>query len=50
MGWFKSNDSDNDGYVVTTKADGGADTVIVTASGVNVHHCPGGITEDDVVD
>ncbi|MFI1562175.1 hypothetical protein ACH4ZX_03775 [Streptomyces sp. NPDC020490] len=40
----------NGGFVTTEPADGGADTVIVTNEGVNVHHCPGGITEDDLVD
>lgn len=41
---------DEGGYVVTTKSEGGADTAIVTTEGVTVHHCPGGITEDDLVD
>lgn len=43
-------DQDNGGFVVTQHADGGADTVIVTGDGVDVHHCPGGITADDLVD
>lgn len=47
-------DQDNGGFVVTQKAEGGAeggaDTVIVTGDGVDVHHCPGGITADDLVD
>lgn len=38
------------GYVTTTRSDDGADTVIVTGDGVTVHPCPGGITEDDLVD
>lgn len=38
------------GYVVHEKAEGGVDTVIVTSEGVTVHHCPGGITEDELLD
>ncbi|MFF8399847.1 hypothetical protein [Streptomyces sp. NPDC016172] len=38
------------GYVVTVKAEGGADTVIVTTEGVTVHHTPGGLTEDELLD
>jgi hypothetical protein len=37
-------------YVVTEKVEGGVDTVIVTTEGVNVYHCPGGLTEDDLLD
>ncbi|MFJ6393945.1 hypothetical protein ACIQJT_40940 [Streptomyces sp. NPDC091972] len=44
------NSRDQDGYVVDVKTDGGVDTVIVTTEGVNVFHCPGGLTEDDLVD
>ncbi|MEU9406213.1 hypothetical protein AB0E08_10970 [Streptomyces sp. NPDC048281] len=42
----------NGGFVVTEKSDDGTgtDTVIVTDSGVTVHHCPSGLTEDDLVD
>jgi hypothetical protein len=43
-------DRQEDGFVTTEKAEGGADTVIVTGEGVTVHHCPGGITKDDLVD
>jgi hypothetical protein len=38
------------GFVTTEKTADGADTVIVTGQGVTVHPCPGGITEDDLVD
>ncbi|MBQ0855723.1 hypothetical protein J8N05_47065 (plasmid) [Streptomyces sp. BH-SS-21] len=41
---------DQGGFVVTEKAEGGTNTVIVTADGVDVHHIPGGLTEDDLVD
>jgi hypothetical protein len=41
----------NDGGFVTSEpSDDGVDTVIVTSEGAHVHHCPGGITEDDLVD
>ena len=38
------------GFVTTQPSDNGVDTVIVTTEGVHVHHCPGGVTEDDLVD
>ncbi|MFJ2202375.1 hypothetical protein [Streptomyces violaceusniger] len=42
--------SGGDGYVVTEESDDGADTVIVTTEGVSVYPCPGGITEDELLD
>ncbi|WP_180989480.1 hypothetical protein [Streptomyces cahuitamycinicus] len=36
--------------VVTVKAEGGANTVIVTTEGVHVHHIPGGLTEDELLE
>ncbi|EPH46869.1 hypothetical protein ABT390_33995 [Streptomyces aurantiacus] len=41
---------DNDGYVVTEKSEDGADTVIVSTDGVTVYRCPGGLTEDELLD
>lgn len=41
-------DNNEPGFVTTEPADNGADTVIVTSEGVTVHHCPGGLTEDDL--
>ncbi|KWT62857.1 hypothetical protein ADL21_06330 [Streptomyces albus subsp. albus] len=38
------------GFVTTEKADGGTNTVIVLGDGVHVHHCPGGFTEDELLD
>lgn len=43
-------DRNDGGFVVTQASEGGADTVIVTGDGVDVHHCPDGLTEDDLVD
>jgi hypothetical protein len=43
-------DQNESGFVTTQPSDGGADTVIVTGEGVTIHHCPSGITEDDLVD
>jgi hypothetical protein len=45
-----SGDSSESGFAVTQKSGDGTDTVIVTGEGVHVHHCPGGITEDDLTD
>lgn len=57
MGLFnrKSNHSSDDssnpgGFVATRKSQDGADTVVVTTDGVRVHHCPGGLTEDELLD
>lgn len=45
-----SESSSEGGFVVDVKADGGVDTVIVTGEGASVFHCPGGLTEDDLVE
>lgn len=48
----RKEDRNQGGFVETVKsADGsGTDTVIVTGDGVHTHHCPGGITEDEMED
>lgn len=38
------------GFVSTEKTDTGTTTVIVTGDGVSTHDCPGGITEDELLD
>ncbi|MGW5215132.1 hypothetical protein ACWEQO_29070 [Streptomyces sp. NPDC004051] len=38
------------GFVTDEKVEGGVDVVIVTTEGVRVHHIPGGLTEDELLD
>ncbi|MET9222354.1 hypothetical protein ABZX65_26820 [Streptomyces sp. NPDC003300] len=43
--------SENPGGSVTTeKNDDGTTTVIITSDGVAIHDCPGGLTEDELLD
>ncbi|MCQ8194647.1 hypothetical protein [Streptomyces rugosispiralis] len=46
------NDQNPGGFVSTEKTDDGqgATTVIVTDQGATAHPCPGGLTEDELLD
>ena len=43
-------DQNPGGFVVTEPTDDGTNTVIVTAEGATAHPCPGGLTEDELLD
>ncbi|MFF7158103.1 hypothetical protein [Streptomyces sp. NPDC008139] len=38
------------GFVTTEKTDDGTTTVIVTDQGATAYPCPGGLTEDELLD